>query len=100
MNPIESDSLEQGVSILGASLYEVLLSAPEQEDDLVQGVAVIGGALYEVLLSAPEQGDELIQGVAVTGGLLERKLVTAYAPTEGIETSIDLNSVNCSMDAI
>lgn len=100
MHEISSDSMDQTMSLVSMVKVDGLLLAPEQDDELDQVMTVVSIDKYIGLLLAPEQNDQLDQVMTLLSMTLDQKLITAYSPDEGIELDIDLDSSNCSMDAV
>lgn len=98
MGNIESDTYAFSYGFLGGSIDQILLSGPTPEDLYSFSYGFMDAYIDQILLFGPTSEDTYTFSYGFMDAVLEDKLITTYAPDQGITLACTVDSAAWYMD--
>jgi hypothetical protein len=100
LDAIESEYIELGMTLLSMDVVPTLISGSMDDDYLELGMTLISLDVELILITGSMDEDFLELGMTLVDMDVIPKLITIYSPDQGLIMDVDLDTANCSLDAV
>ena len=100
MRAIPNDDAAHHSVFIGGDIRQIRLEQTVPGDDAAHHSVFVGGDIRQIRLEQTVPGDQASHHSVFIGGDIRPKLITIYAPDDGIEMTVDLFPANCHMTPV